>query len=44
VGTRFGDKFPIKFSEEIQVGTRFGDVLPIRFTWVFGGEFPITFS
>lgn len=44
VGTRFGDKLPIKFSEEIQVGTRFGDVLPIRFTWVFGGEFPITFS
>lgn len=44
VGTRFGDKFPIRFSEEIQVGTRFGDTLPIRFTWVFGGEFPITFS
>ena len=44
VGTRFGDKLPIRFSEEIQVGTRFGDTLPIRFTWVFGGEFPITFS
>lgn len=42
IGTRFGDKLPIRFSE--QVGTRFGDSLPIRFTWVFGGEFPITFS
>lgn len=44
IGTRFGDRLPIRFSST-QIGTKFGDRLPIRFiSWVFENEFPITFS